>query len=135
MDNGRSLLADILLFFGPTLLLVGLFVFLARRARRRRRRGLSAASGRSRAKRYDSAETTRTTFADVAGIDEAEDELEEIVDFLKNPDKYRSLGAMIPKGVLLSGPARHRQDAAGPRGRRRGRRAVLLDLGARSSSR
>ncbi|MET0602548.1 MAG: ATP-dependent zinc metalloprotease FtsH [Baekduia sp.] len=101
LDNGRSLLADILLFFGPTLLLVGLFVFLARRA------GGGAAGlsglGRSKAKRYDSADATRTTFADVAGIDEAEDELEEVVDFLKNPDKYRSLGAMIPKGVLLSG--------------------------------
>jgi cell division protease FtsH len=101
LDNGRSLWADVLLFFGPTLLLVGLFVFFARRA------GGGAAGlsglGRSRAKRYDSASTSRTTFADVAGIDEAEDELEEVVDFLKNPDKYRSLGAMIPKGVLLSG--------------------------------
>jgi cell division protease FtsH len=101
LDTGRSLWADILLFFGPTLLLVGIFVFAARRA------GGGAAGlsglGRSRAKRYDSASTSRTTFADVAGIDEAEDELEEVVDFLKNPDKYRSLGAMIPKGVLLSG--------------------------------
>jgi cell division protease FtsH len=100
LDNGRSLWADILLFFGPTLLLVGIFVVLARRA------GGGAAGlsglGRSRAKRYD-ASTNRTTFADVAGIDEAEDELEEVVDFLKHPDKYRQLGAMIPKGVLLSG--------------------------------
>jgi cell division protease FtsH len=101
LDNGRSLWADILLFFGPTLLLVGIFVFAARRA------GGGAAGlsglGRSRAKRYDQASVSRTTFADVAGIDEAEDELEEVVDFLKNPNKYRSLGAMIPKGVLLSG--------------------------------
>jgi cell division protease FtsH len=101
LDTGRSFIADLLLFFGPTLLLVGLFIFAARRA------GGGAAGlsglGRSRAKRYDSAAQSRTTFADVAGIDEAEDELEEIVDFLKNPDKYRSLGAMIPKGVLLSG--------------------------------
>jgi cell division protease FtsH len=101
LDQGRSLLADVLLFFGPTLLLVGIFIFAARRA------GGGAAGlsglGRSRAKRYDSAAQTRTTFADVAGIDEAEDELEEVVDFLKNPDKYRQLGAMIPKGVLLSG--------------------------------
>jgi cell division protease FtsH len=101
LDNGRSFLADLLLFFGPTLLLVVLFVVLARRA------GGGAAGlsglGRSRAKRYDAERNTRTTFADVAGIDEAEDELEEVVDFLKNPDKYRKLGAMIPKGVLLSG--------------------------------
>ena len=66
------------------------------------------------------------TFDDVEGIDEAEEELVEIVDFLKNPDRYRVLGAAIPKGVLLSGPARHRQDAARARRRRRGRRAVLL---------
>jgi cell division protease FtsH len=101
LDQGRSFLADILLFFGPTLLLVGLFVVMARRA------GGAAGGlgglGRSRAKRYE-ADSSRTTFNDVAGIDEAEEELEEVVDFLKNPDKYRRLGAMIPKGVLLSGP-------------------------------
>jgi cell division protease FtsH len=102
LDQGRSLWADVLLFFGPTLLLVGIFVFAARRASGGGVGGLSGL-GRSRAKRYDIAETSRTTFADVAGIDEAEEELEEIVDFLKNPDKYRALGAMIPKGVLLSG--------------------------------
>jgi cell division protease FtsH len=101
LDQGRSLWADVLLFFGPTLLLVGIFVFAARRAA-----GGAAGIGglgRSRAKRYDIAEVSRTTFADVAGIDDAEDELEEIVDFLKRPEKYRALGAMIPKGVLLSG--------------------------------
>ncbi|HWH92520.1 MAG TPA: ATP-dependent zinc metalloprotease FtsH, partial [Baekduia sp.] len=102
LDNGRSIWADILLFFGPTLLLVGIFVFAARRAAGGGAGGLGGL-GRSRAKRYEPESGTRTTFADVAGIDEAEDELEEIVDFLKNPDKYRSLGAMIPKGVLLSG--------------------------------
>jgi cell division protease FtsH len=102
LDSGRSFFADLLLFFGPTLLLVALFVFAARRTAAMAGGGLSGL-GRSRAKRYDVAQQTRTTFADVAGIDEAEDELEEIVDFLKTPDKYRQLGAMIPKGVLLSG--------------------------------
>ncbi len=102
LDNGRSIWADILLFFGPTLLLVGIFVFAARRAGGAGAAGLGGL-GRSRAKRYDAAQATRVTFADVAGIDEAEDELEEVVDFLKNPDKYRQLGATIPKGVLLSG--------------------------------
>jgi hypothetical protein len=58
--------------------------------------------GRSKAKRYDASEQ-RVKFSDVAGIDEAEEELVEIVDFLKNPDRYRKLGAAIPKGVLLSG--------------------------------
>jgi cell division protease FtsH len=101
LDTGRSFIADLLLFFGPTLLLVGIFIFAARRA------GGAAGGlgglGRSRAKRYDAEAQTRTSFADVAGIDEAEDELEEVVDFLRAPDKYRRLGAMIPKGVLLSG--------------------------------
>jgi cell division protease FtsH len=102
LDTGRSIWADILLFFGPTLLIIGIFVFAARRAGAAGAGGLGGL-GRSRAKRYEPDKGSRTTFADVAGIDEAEDELEEVVDFLKNPDKYRSLGAMIPKGVLLSG--------------------------------
>jgi cell division protease FtsH len=101
VDQGRSLLADVLLFFGPTLLLVGLFIFFIRRAGGGAG-GLSGL-GRSKARRYE-ASTQRTTFEDVAGIDEAEEELVEIVDFLKQPDKYRKLGAAIPKGVLLSGP-------------------------------
>jgi cell division protease FtsH len=59
--------------------------------------------GRSRAKRYE-ADEQRTTFADVAGIEDAKGELVEIVDFLKNPVKYTRLGGQIPRGVLLSGP-------------------------------
>jgi cell division protease FtsH len=103
LDSGRSFIADLLLFFGPTLLLVGLFIFIARRGASMAGGGLGGL-GRSRAKRYDSdTASNRTTFADVAGIDEAEDELEEIVDYLRAPEKYRRLGAMIPKGVLLSG--------------------------------
>jgi len=102
IDSGRSFLVDFLLFFGPTILLVGLFIFFMRRAAGGAGGALSGL-GRSKAKRYE-ADEQRTTFQDVAGIDEAEEELVEIVDFLKNPDKYRRLGAMIPKGVLLSGP-------------------------------
>jgi cell division protease FtsH len=102
IDTGRSPLLDFFLFFGPTILLVGLFIFLMRRASGGGAGGLTGL-GRTKAKRYD-ASVQRTTFEDVAGIDEAEEELVEIVDFLKNPDKYRRLGAMIPKGVLLSGP-------------------------------
>ncbi|MEZ5102515.1 MAG: ATP-dependent zinc metalloprotease FtsH [Thermoleophilia bacterium] len=100
-ESGRSLLATLLLTFGPVILLVALFVWMMRRA------GGGAGGltglGRSRAKRYDASQH-RTTFDDVAGIEEAEEELVEVVDFLKNPDKYRKLGAAIPKGVLLSGP-------------------------------
>jgi cell division protease FtsH len=102
IDTGRSFLGDILLFFGPTILLVALFIFLMRRAGGGGAGGLTGL-GRSKAKRYEASQQ-RTTFEDVAGIEEAEEELVEIVDFLKNPDKYRKLGAAIPKGVLLSGP-------------------------------
>jgi cell division protease FtsH len=102
VDTGRSALFDFLLFFGPTILLVGLFIYFIRRAAGGAGGGLSGL-GKSKAKRYEASQQ-RTTFTDVAGIEEAEEELVEIVDFLKNPDKYRRLGAMIPKGVLLSGP-------------------------------
>jgi cell division protease FtsH len=102
---GPSLLERILLGFGPTLLLVGLFVLLARRAAGGAGgAGALGGFGRSRARRYEPETGRRTTFADVAGIDEVEDEVAEIVDFLKNPDRYRRLGAVVPKGVLLAGP-------------------------------
>jgi cell division protease FtsH len=100
---GPSLLERLLLGFGPTLLLVGLFVLLARRAAGAGASGLTGI-GRSRARRYEPETGRRTTFADVAGIDEVEDEVAEIVDFLRNPDRYRRLGAMVPRGVLLAGP-------------------------------
>ena len=100
---GPSLLERLLLGFGPTLLLVGLFVLLARRASGGGAAGLGG-FGRSRARRYEPETGRRTTFADVAGIDEVEDEVAEIVDFLRNPDRYRRLGAMVPKGVLLAWP-------------------------------
>jgi cell division protease FtsH len=103
IDEGRSLLFTILLSFGPVILLVALFIWLMRRASGGAA-GALAGLGRSRAKRYDASGQPRVTFEDVAGIDDAEDELVEIVDFLRNPDRYRRLGARIPRGVLLSGP-------------------------------
>lgn len=60
--------------------------------------------GKSDAKVFDRSQENRVTFDDVAGVDEAEDELREVVDFLQHPDKYRALGARIPRGVLLVGP-------------------------------
>jgi cell division protease FtsH len=102
IDEGRSFLATLLISFGPTLLIVGLLIYFLRRSAAAAGGG-ALALGRSKAKRYD-ASATRVTFEDVAGIDEVEDELKEIVDFLKNPDRYRKLGAAFPKGVLLSGP-------------------------------
>jgi cell division protease FtsH len=102
LEESRSFLVTLLLSFGPTLLLVGLFIFLLRRSAAAAGGGLTGL-GRSRAKRYE-ASARRTTFDDVAGIEEAEEELVEVVDFLKNPDRYRALGAAIPRGVLLVGP-------------------------------
>ena len=84
--------------------------------------------GKSRAKRL-SADSPKISFRDVAGVDEAVEELHEIKEFLENPKKFQALGARIPTGVLLYGPPGHRQDAARARRRRRGGRAVLLDLG------
>jgi cell division protease FtsH len=100
--NSGGLLVNLLLGFGPVILLVGLFVFLARRAGGGAGMGALGAFSRSRARRVESGEQ-RITFNDVAGIDEAKAELTEIVDFLKNPDRYRKLGGRIPRGVLLSG--------------------------------
>ena len=94
----RSLLQTILLGFGPTILLVALFVWFFRRAAG----GGIGQFGRSRARRVEPA-SQNVTFQDVAGIEEAEHELVEVVDFLKNPERYRKLGARIPRGVLLAG--------------------------------
>jgi cell division protease FtsH len=102
VDEGRSLLATLLISFGPWLLIVGLFIYFLRRSAAAAGGG-AFALGRSKAKRYD-ASAQRVSFDDVAGIDEVEDELKEVVDFLKNPERYRKLGATFPKGVLLSGP-------------------------------
>ncbi len=101
LNDGRGLLLNLLLGFGPVLLLVALFVFLARRASGGQM-GALGAFGRSRARRVEESDQ-KITFNDVAGIDEAEGELVEIVDFLKNPGRYQKLGGRIPRGVLLSG--------------------------------
>jgi cell division protease FtsH len=86
--------------FGPTLLLLWLFFSFYRRAGQSL--GAIGGLGSSRARRYEQS-ADRTTFDDVAGIDEAEEELIEVVDFLRDPGKYTKLGAAIPRGVLLSG--------------------------------
>jgi cell division protease FtsH len=84
------------------LLLGGLFVGLGRSGRHGRL-GAMGGFGQSRARRYDPASANRTTFADVAGIDDVTAEVTEIVDFLRDPGRYRRLGAQIPRGVLLCG--------------------------------
>jgi cell division protease FtsH len=102
LDTGSPWWESLLLGFGPTLLFLLLLFWLLRRAGGGAG-GVLGAFGRSRARRYEPT-AGRVTFADVAGIDEAKAELTEIVDFLKNPDRYRRLGGRIPRGVLLSGP-------------------------------
>ncbi len=102
-SQSTSLLSELLLGFGPTLLIVGLFIFIARRAARAGgAMGALGNFGRSQARRVDPAQI-RVTFKDVAGIDEAKAELSEIVDFLRNPERYGRLGGRMPHGVLLSG--------------------------------
>src|SRR3954453_4686556 len=103
-DTGRSFISSLLLGFAPTLLLVGFFIWIARRSAGAGAGGLLGGFGRTSARRATGTGENRVTFEDVAGIDEAEDELVEIVDFLKNPDRYTRLGARIPRGVLLYGP-------------------------------
>ena len=100
VDESGSSWFNLLVGFGPTLLLIAAFVWISRRAATAG--GGLFSLGRSRAKRY-SEEQPKVTFDDVAGIDEAENELIEIVDFLKNPVKYQRLGGTVPKGVLLVG--------------------------------
>src|SRR3982075_3724230 len=101
-ENPPTPLWQTLLFsFGPAILLIAGFLYLNRRA-------ASAAGGvfgigQSRARLYDP-ERPATTFADVAGIDDAKAELQEVVDFLREPQRYQRLGGTVPKGVLLIGP-------------------------------
>jgi cell division protease FtsH len=105
IQEGGSPWVTLLFGFGPALLIIGFYVWMFRRAAQQGG-GLGGGLmgiGRSRARRYDQEQETKVTFDDVAGIDEAENELVEIVDFLKAPQKYTRLGGTAPKGVLLVG--------------------------------
>jgi cell division protease FtsH len=95
----RGFLTNLLISFAPILLLVGFYLWMFKRQQGAMAGGLL---GGGKQKRVDP-ETVRVTFDDVAGIDEVEAEINEVVDFLKDPDKYRRLGARAPKGVLLAG--------------------------------
>jgi cell division protease FtsH len=94
-------IASILINVLPFILIIGFLFWMSRQARGQMNGVLGF--GQSKAREYD-AQTPRVTFDDVAGQDAAKRELEEVVDFLKEPDKYISLGARIPRGVLLIGP-------------------------------
>src|SRR5882757_1053061 len=98
--NQGSMLGSLLIYLLPLLLLVGLFVMFSRMQSGGR---MGFGFGKSKAKQLGK-DMPSTTFADVAGVDEAVEELYEIKDFLQNPARYQALGAKIPKGVLLYGP-------------------------------
>ena len=91
-------------FFGPTLLFIGFLFFMSRRMNGGGAGGGIFSVGKSKAKVFDKDNSTNVTFKDVAGLAEAKVEVEEIVEFLKNPQRYTELGAKIPKGALLVGP-------------------------------
>ena len=97
---------DIFLSFLPILLIVGVWIFLMRRMSGGGGAGGGSQIfniGKSKAKLFDEKTDVKTTFKDVAGLEGAKEEIQEIVDFLKNPDKYTVLGGKIPKGALLVG--------------------------------
>ncbi len=98
----QSGLASFITLFGPILLLVGVWIFFMNRMQGGGRGG-AMGFGKSKAKLLTE-KSARVTFNDVAGIDEAKEELEEIVEFLRDPQKFTRLGGMIPKGALLVGP-------------------------------
>jgi cell division protease FtsH len=100
LDTGAPWWESLLIGFGPTILFVGLIFFAMRRAGSMQ--NILGQFGRAKARLYEPT-GDRVTFADVAGIDEAKQELSEVVDFLRDAEKYLRLGARVPHGVLLSG--------------------------------
>ena len=107
-DTRQNFWGDIFLSLLPFLLIIGVWVFIMRKMSGGQGGngpgGQLFNIGKSKAKQFDANEDVKTTFKDVAGLEGAKEEVEEIVDFLKKPDKYTNLGAQIPKGALLVGP-------------------------------
>ena len=100
-SSGNSLIFTILINFLPVLLFIGLIYFIYRQNRGVQQTALGF--GKSKARLFKE-EVPSVTFKDVAGVDEAKQELVEVVDFLKHPERYRKLGGKLPKGILLDGP-------------------------------
>ncbi|WP_088892474.1 ATP-dependent zinc metalloprotease FtsH [Leptolyngbya ohadii] len=103
LNGGADTASGLLGLLLSTGLLVGAFAWLMKLSSAGGGIGVGMGMGKSNARVYDE-KKSRITFADVAGVDEAKQELQEVVDFLKNGEKYRRIGAKIPKGVLLVGP-------------------------------
>ena len=106
-DTESNVLGELLLSLLPFALIIGIWIYLMRRMSGGAGGGAGGQIfniGKSKAKLFDEKSDTRTSFKDVAGLEGAKEEVQEIVEFLKNPDKYTSLGGKIPKGALLVGP-------------------------------
>ncbi|WP_010519858.1 ATP-dependent zinc metalloprotease FtsH [Croceivirga radicis] len=106
-DTESNIFGDIILSLIPFILIIGIWIYLMRRMSGGGAGGAGGQIfniGKSKAKLFDEKTDTRTSFKDVAGLEGAKEEVQEIVEFLRNPDKYTSLGGKIPKGALLVGP-------------------------------
>ena len=100
----QNVIGDLLFTLLPIIVVIGLWIFVMRRMAVAGGPGGIFSIGKSKARMFDEKKETRVTFQDVAGLEGAKEEVQEIVDFLKNPDKYTSLGGKIPRGALLVGP-------------------------------
>ena len=129
IQEGGSPWATLFFGFGPALLFIGFYVWMFRRAAQQGggMGGGLMGIGRSRARRYDQEQDTKVTFDDVAGIDEAENELVEIVDFLEGSPEVHPPGRDRAERRAAGGRAGYRENPAGEGGRGRGGGAVLLD--------
>mgnify|MGYP005993577953 FL=1 len=102
-EEQRSLLLEIFMSWFPMILLIGVWIFFMRQMQGGGKGGGPFSFGKSKARQLDET-NNQTTFADVAGCDEAKEEVTELVDFLKDPGKFQKLGGRIPRGVLMVGP-------------------------------
>ena len=123
-QNENTFLTQLLSWILPAVVFVGIWMFMARRMGGGS--GGLMSIGKSKAKVYME-KGTGITFEDVAGIDEAKEELQEVVEFLETPERFQALGGRIPRGVLLVGPPRDGKNPACQGGGRRGGGPLLFD--------
>lgn len=102
-EKKRSIFVDILMTWFPFLLIIGVWIFFMRQMQGGGKGGGPFSFGKSKARQLDES-NNQTTFSDVAGCDEAKEEVSELVDFLRDPGKFQRLGGRIPRGVLMVGP-------------------------------